>query len=269
MYYLKLFQRSAFKRNPIRTLILGIKLFFLIIFRLKSKFEIKFGSTSFQFEFKDEGKYKGGRGIYLFRENIEDLMMYGDQFIKKGDVCIDVGANQGIYTLAFSSMVGESGTIISIEPQKYAIEKINRFIDLNKFAQPIIINAALSDKEGIATLDMSKGSGYASIVRNFGKKDTIDVKTRTLDSIIIDNNLSELDFIKMDIEGAELDALKGATDSLKKFKPKICLECEPERFEQINQYLNKFGYSPYIFNEKSKFTSIKLLPLNKNCVFFI
>ena len=59
---------------------------------------------------------------------------------------------------------------MSIEPQKYAIDKINSFIHLNKFKKPIIINAALSNKEGEAVLDVTKGSGYASIVRDFGQK---------------------------------------------------------------------------------------------------
>ena len=269
MFYLKLLNRSAFRKKPLRTLILGVKLLFLIMFKLRSRFILKFGSASFKFEFKDEGKHKGGRGIFIFRENIEDLMLYGDQFIKHGDVCIDVGANQGLYTLAFSSIVGSSGTVMSIEPQKYAIDKINSFIHLNKFKKPIIINAALSNKEGEAVLDVTKGSGYASIVRDFGQKKTLKVNTITLDKIINDYDLTKLNFIKMDIEGAELNALKGSEFSLKKFKPTICLECEPDRFGNINEYLSRLGYKPYIFNEKSVLTLIDILPSNKNCVFFI
>ena len=214
MFYLKLLNRSAFRKKPLRTLILGVKLLFLIMFKLRSRFILKFGSASFKFEFKDEGKHKGGRGIFIFRENIEDLMLYGDQFIKHGDVCIDVGANQGLYTLAFSSIVGSSGTVMSIEPQTYAIDKINSFIHLNKFKKPIIINAALSNKEGEAVLDVTKGSGYASIVRDFGQKKTLKVNTITLDKIINDYDLTKLNFIKMDIEGAELNALKGSEFSL-------------------------------------------------------
>ena len=60
-------------------------------------------------------------------------------------------------------------------------------------------------------------------------------------------DLRSLDFIKLDIEGAELLALNGAIESIKKFRPKICLECE-DRFEEITQFLIDLKYKPYYFN---------------------
>tara|TARA_B100001248_G_C27273911_1_gene404418 strand:- start:22 stop:759 length:738 start_codon:yes stop_codon:yes gene_type:complete len=243
----------------------------LLITKKSSTFSINFGQDKFLFEFTDKGAHKGGRGLYIFRDKIEKLLSYGNKFVNEGDVCIDGGANIGIYTLAFLSAVGNKGKVIAIEPMNYAANEIRRLSSINNFKDPIVIEGALSNEAGSASLDFSDGVGFGSIVRGFGGKKTIDVKTYTVDKIVLTEDLQSLDFIKLDIEGAELLALKGAIESIKKFKPKICLECEKDRFEEITLFLINFGYKPFYFDNHGNFIEIKssIMPDNQNQIFYI
>ncbi len=270
-YYLKLILRAIALIGVLQLIQRLISLSILIITKRSSIFSVNFGKNEFLFEFTDKGAHKGGRGLYIFRDKIEKLLNYGNKFINDGDVCIDGGANIGIYTLAFLSAVGNKGKVIAIEPMNYAANEIKRLSSINNFKDPIVIEGALSNEEGNASLDFSDGVGFGSIVRGFGGKETIEVKTYTIDEIVSREDLRSLDFIKLDIEGAELLALNGAIESIKKFRPKICLECERDRFEEITQFLIDLKYKPYYFNNHGNFIEIKsdIMPHNQNQIFYI
>ena len=252
-----------------------IALSFLIILQRKRRFLVNFGDSPFFFEFKDHGSHKGGRGLFLFRDRIEDLMRFGHQFVKPGDVCIDGGANQGVYTLAFLARVGSGGAVVAIEPMDYCINMITESAKLNGFESPITVHAALSNQRGTAVLDFSGGVGFGSIVRDFGNTDTLEVNTTTIDAVVDSANLKKVDFIKLDIEGAELLALEGATKTLGNLRPTICLECENDRVLQVSKYLEDFGYHGFVFDSNGMLIKLDLrgegniLPANTNQVFYI
>ena len=270
-YYLKLILRAIALIGVFKLCQRLFSLSILLITKKISSFPINFGKDTFLFEYTDNGAHKGGRGLYIFRDKIEKLLSYGNKFINEGDVCIDGGANIGIYTLAFLSVVGNKGKVIAIEPMNYAVNEIKRLASINNFKDPIVIEGALSNEVGSASLDFSEGVGFGSIVRGFGGKETINVKTYTIDGIVLTEDLQSLDFIKLDIEGAELLALNGAIKSIKKFKPKICLECERDRFEEITQFLINLEYKPYYFDNHGNFIEIKsyIMPHNQNQIFYI
>jgi len=146
-------------------------------------------------------------------------MEYGDQFISRGDVAFDGGANQGIYTTAFANYVGATGKVISIEPMKYAVDLIQKNCELNGLDNVEIANAGLSDEIGTARLDLSEGVGSASITNDYGGEDVIEIETTTIDTLVEQFSLDRVDFIKLDIEGAELKALYGAKNTIEKLKP--------------------------------------------------
>ena len=242
---------------------------FCILFKISYIFQVPFGSGRFCFKFKPLARHMGGRGLFIYREKIEPLLQFGDKFISVGDVCIDAGANQGMYALAFASQVDRLGRVLAIEPMPYAQEIIKENAQLNNFHNIEVIPKVLSDVEKDYVLDFSKGVASASIIRDFGGISTLNVQSTTIDKIVELYNLHKIDFIKMDIEGAELSALMGAECSLIRFRPAISLECQTKRFPSIYQYLKQFGYKSYLINENGSLYEISELSEMALCVFFI
>lgn len=247
----KLLNNKQFKKNPILILFRLITLSLLDFFRITKEIKINHHEFKFKFFYIPSLKIKsGGRGIFLFREKIEDLLEFGHQFIKKGDHCIDGGANQGIFSLSFSSAVGLNGKVVAVEPFDYCVKSLKHNIQLNKFENIHVCQEVLYNKPGlIKKLDFTNGVGGASIVRDFGYLNHFEVKTNTVDNIVKKFDLN-LNFLKLDIEGAEYDALKGSIKSLAKNRPIICLEGDPNNYSKISEFLKGFNYSPYYFENK-------------------
>ena len=178
-------------------------------------------------------------------------MEFGHQFIKKDNHCIDGGANQGIFSLSFASVVGNKGKIIAVEPFDYCINILKNNAKENEFNNIIIEQKVLFSKSDLEKkLDYTDGVGAASITRNFGKKNFLNVKTITIDDLVKINNIKP-NFIKLDIEGAEFEALQGSLNTLSFHEPNICLECTDEQeFFKINELLKRFNYQPYVFKNK-------------------
>ena len=266
-YYINFFRLNIFKQKPLIAIFRLAHLFFLLTFDVKSTFKVYFGSGNFKFTFYPLSKSMGGRGFFLQRNYIEDLMMYGSRFIKKDSVCLDAGANQGIFTLAFLSLCSDKGKVVSIEPFKYATSILKKNLLINNFKNCKVLNKVLSDKENKNyTLDYSKGVGKASIIFDRKKKNTLRVKSVTIDSIF---RGSRLDFIKLDIEGAELLALIGGKHTISKYKPIISLECRPTEFKKIQSLLHKYSYSAYKFTTDAFLVKINKINKFENNIFFI
>ena len=162
---------------------------------------------------------------YLFNDfttTIEGPYLYKDIQIKKDDIVIDAGANFGL----FSALASSLGAIVyAFEPVKITREKyLKETAKLNENIN--IISLALSNTIGNILI---KGGGIASasIVENLNKKesDLINeiVSTITLDDWVKQNNISKIDFIKADIEGAERLMLEGAQWVLKNYAPKLAI----------------------------------------------
>ena len=236
-YYLNLFSTRIFKEKPFITLFRAISLLFIDIFKIKKKFNIKHDKINFNFLYLPGSKKKsGGRGFYIYREKIEDLMQFGHQFIENDNHCIDGGANQGIFSLSFASVVGSKGKILAVEPFDYCINILKNNALENKFNNILIEQKVLFSKSDLEKkLDYTKGIGTASITRNQGKKNFLNVKTITIDDLVKIHNMKP-NFIKLDIEGAEFEALQGSLNTLSFHHPRICLECSDEQeFFKINE----------------------------------
>jgi FkbM family methyltransferase len=140
---------------------------------------------------------------------------------KKGDIVVDVGAHIGKYTLIASKMVGPHGKVVAIEahPENYEILKKN--IALNKLTNVIALNFAVSSKEAMVKLyEHGQEEGFTiyntimtgRIMAN--NQNYVEVHAKTLDSILLENAIKEVNWIKIDVEGAELEVLRGALNTL-------------------------------------------------------
>jgi FkbM family methyltransferase len=147
---------------------------------------------------------------------------HAKEFIKNGDYVLDCGANFGIFSL-YAAYLNENGKIYAIEPVKETADIMQRLFDFFEVKNVKIIRKAVGDKKKKALINIvpyQLDLGISTLLDvNYGKKEEIEVDT--IDNIVKEEKIEGVDFIKMDIEGYERYALKGAIETIKKHKPII------------------------------------------------
>jgi len=171
---------------------------------------------------------------FLFSEIVAKWEPVSEINIHEKNIILDIGANVGFYTLKLSPLVGNSGRIISFEPDPNSFNTLKRNCELNKLKNIEIFNIAISENEGILKLFSSeKHSGIASLFNSNDQTNCFEVPTNSLDNTL-KNRFTKIDLIKIDTEGAELSILKGAKNTLKITK-KILIELHEEILKNNNQ----------------------------------
>jgi FkbM family methyltransferase len=149
-----------------------------------------------------------------------DLFMY--QYLpREGDTIVDVGAGTGWETLLFSRSVGMSGRVISIEAHPRVFRCLSKMRAENRLENVTLVQAAVADQEGEVQLSDSPEHEANSII---GVASGIRVACTRLDYIFRSLELSRVDFLKMNIEGAERLALSGMGEMVRKTK-NVCIAC--------------------------------------------
>jgi FkbM family methyltransferase len=182
--------------------------------------------------------------------------------IKRGDTVIDIGSNFGFYTLFLSRVVGESGSVYSIEPVPLTFEILSNNIKKLRLDNVRPLNYAISEKIGIAEMEIPEyGSGgesfySARLVIDHNKTPSLrkySIATKTLDSLFSGWE-REISFIKIDVEGHEWPVNRGAEKVISRFFPALFIEVtgNPEdrktkAFQLFNHLINR-GYSPYWYD---------------------
>lgn len=159
-----------------------------------------------------------GKDIYVNRMFEKAECRFITKFLKQRMVFFDIGANLGQYTLLGAQRVGISGQVHSFEPSSRIFGELKFNVELNGLSDICILNnVAVSDKKGVARLSKYEAGGevYGSLgSQDWATNSSIvgyeEVRTITLDSYIKEHNIGHIDLIKMDIEGAELLAIRGA-----------------------------------------------------------
>ncbi len=147
--------------------------------------------------------------------------------VNKGDIVIDIGANIGYYTLMFAKLVGDTGKIYSFEPDPRNFFILEKNIQINGYNNVILEKKAVSNKLGKSTLYVNENSAESSMHKPNNVINEIYVDLITLDNYFEVNSITP-DFIKIDIEGYELNALKGMESILQSSnKTKIMIEYNP------------------------------------------
>ncbi|MBS1793985.1 MAG: FkbM family methyltransferase [Acidobacteria bacterium] len=162
--------------------------------------------------------------------------------VRAGDVCLDVGANFGWYTSIFHKYAGPNGRTHAFEPMPPTFAELEKNYELmNRPANVRINNLALGEKPDTLYINLFEGlsTGHASM-SNQGRDDAVSFECRvvTLDSYLEENGVGDVNFVKVDIEGAELTFLKGAESLFKQKVPPIWL------MEMARQQTRNFGYTP-------------------------
>ena len=176
--------------------------------------------------------------------NLEKIVFLN--LVKNGETVIDIGANRGYYTLLFSHLVGNSGQVHAFEPVPPTFKKLSQTIDNQaRYKNWQLNQKAVGNSQETITIYMpGNDDGQASMTTHqsasWSRSESItkyECEMITLDDYAHSNLNQGLDFIKCDVEGAELLALKGAIKTIKTYLPLIYLEV-------CNDWTKNFDYTP-------------------------
>jgi FkbM family methyltransferase len=196
-----------------------------------------------------------GWKIFFFGEYESGTNQVLAKYIKPGDTVIEAGANIGSETLLIAK-IASGGHVHAFEPNPYTFQRLKINVSVNELTNVNIYDCALGESNSNIQFNIFPkdfcNSGMSSKYMETAKTRKIDVVQKTLDSFIEENNINKVDFIKMDIQGAEMDMLTGAAGTISRFRPTIFTEaCEPYNDTKLlYQVLKDYGYNILLIGEK-------------------
>ena len=181
----------------------------------------------------------------------ELLDVFKDKLSNDLDICLDIGANVGSWSL---NLYNKFTNILAFEPNKAARITFEENIKLNNITNIELFDYALSDKIAISKMRIYEAAGHSTLCDDHPMADTtseyidtVDVSTTTLKNIF--NNTYEnrkIDFIKIDTEGFEIPIIQGGLELIKEHKPKMMIEIHAQSdIDVIRELLPDFDFEEY------------------------
>lgn len=192
---------------------------------------------------------------YLFKpmKKIDPaLFEFSKEYIKKDDVVWDIGANIGLFTFCATYLSGKNGNIVALEPDAWLVQLLRKSVSLQPTSSApvqIIVSAVAQSLEirdfNIASRSRSANflKGYGSSKATGGVAEKQKVVTVTLDWLA--ERLPIPNVIKIDVEGAELEVLRGGLNFLKEKHPIILCEVFSANSKEVADLLIEIGYKIY------------------------
>lgn len=164
---------------------------------------------------------------YILREQ-EDWFESEIGFLRahlQGKRVLDVGANYGLYALSLANEAGLKGRVWAVEPCLSTAAHLRRSIDLNGFKNIEVIQSALSNRSGTAQLRISANSELNTLVGGITPgEDVEEVAVTTLDRLVMEHGINDVDFLKIDAEGEEERIIEGGLEFLRSESPLVMYE---------------------------------------------
>lgn len=178
--------------------------------------------------------------------------------IKTGNTVLDIGCHKAGYLYFMQQKVGKNGSVVAFEPQSILYHYIVKIKNICNWNNVAVEHLALSDAKEVVTLFIpsnkkSKASSPGATIVKQNNTSNIDlteeIETETLDNYCNKNNLQP-HLLKIDVEGNELKVFVGGVETIKKYKPKIIVECEArhvgkEKVIETFKYLLQMGYKGF------------------------
>ena len=170
--------------------------------------------------------------------------------VREADVVLDAGANCGHLSVFFSKLIGKDGRVFAFEPDRYNIDRIKNNIELNKdLSDNIKIEELLLWDENKLVDFNEAGTVGSSAVWIPDADKCVQKEAVRIDDWVLKNNIQKLDFIKMDIEGAEIEALNGCVQTIENLKPNFAIASyhivdDAPTYIKVEEFFKKRNY-PY------------------------
>jgi FkbM family methyltransferase len=183
-----------------------------------------------------------GFTLWLTRQFEPHEVAFVRGLLRSGQIVCDIGANVGYYTVQMARWVGPTGHIYAFEPDARNLARLRANLALNDLHNVTVMPCALSDRAGTATLTVARDGALTTLGTDTGAElepviSQQTVTTRTLDSALASACVAQVDFVKLDVQGAERLVLAGARRTLGQAAPLVLL------FETYDPGSAQFGYS--------------------------
>ena len=216
--------------------------------------------------------------LYFYSDNDSSFGVLN--YLKKGDIVLDIGGNIGQTALMMAQQLGNTGHIYSFEPYPGTFEQLKRNLAFNpsisKYIQPENIAVGAMQDSLMMHQDCITNSGANRMVsKNLAPTNgQVKVPVSTIDIFVHQQQLDIIDFVKIDVEGFEMQVLKGGHSTLTKFKPRLFIELDDNNLRkqgsnaaELSGYLQSLGYNIYEEGKQEIFMVDKLsAPVNIYCI---
>ncbi len=198
-----------------------------------------------------------GRSLEAYGEFSDAEIELIRNLAQPGQTVVEAGSNIGAHTLPLSDIVGVHGKVYAFEPQRLAFQTLCANMAINGRGNVDCRQAGLGEKEGsmiVSELDLDGASNLGSVPLGLTRAGQ-NIPLQTIDGL----QLKTLSLIKLDVEGMELQVLKGARDTINELQPYLYLENDREHLSPaLIDYIEGLGYTSYwhvipIFNERNYF----------------
>jgi FkbM family methyltransferase len=160
------------------------------------------------------------------------------RYARPGTAVIDGGAQLGYLTLRLARAVGPTGAVHAFEPDPRVAPTLGEHVRCNGLSWVTVNECGLLDRPGTFELALPKVLGWASVIPGaWGAEESVRVPMTTLDGYLNDHRIDaeHISLIKLDLEGAEHDALRGARNTLAATRAAVLVEYLPERMRHLGQ----------------------------------
>lgn len=218
-----------------------------------------------KYKFKLDRTAYMGSCIYWFGWHHKEELLFLEKNVRPQHVLVDIGANTGEFVVALAPRARQ---ILCFEPQADVLEVLKDNVAINGFTNVIVFPFGLSDRDEIATLysssDRVKFGGLNEGLHTryqSGERDTASgaSRFRPLDAVLVESGIKHIDWLKIDVEGAELSVLRGARETLTRSRPRILIELNDDMCRlagytahDIHQFLGDLGYQGYYLSRTNK-----------------
>jgi FkbM family methyltransferase len=175
-----------------------------------------------------------------------ELLAWVSSHVPRGAVCLDVGGHLGIYALLMAEVAGPTGKALVFEPFPANADRIRRTVSANGLGDRVVLVEAAVDEADGAEVELFVGEAdtydRVSVYIDASRPDALRVPTVSIDAAVRRVGVDRVDLIKMDIEGAEDRAFRGAEDTVRRFHPPVLLEVHGLPGWEALTWLKSHGY---------------------------
>lgn len=179
---------------------------------------------------------------------VEDVKRYEKYYkVSDEDIVLDAGANEGILSLIYSKKVGPKGKVYAFEPDQMNLKTLKQNLALNTNIENIELQWKGLWNKRDQILFYESGTVGASVFANVQNADRKQIEVISIDEFVRAQNISRLDFIKIDVEGAEVEVISGAVETLRSLEPNLAIATyhyvnEEQTYKKVEAKLQQLSY---------------------------